>query len=279
MLLSFSNRYLIVDYERQNFSLSQSVFIENTKQNLIPILPLGNDTLAINRTPQPSSSSKLPGGVLAGIILAILTLVILVSGSIIFLIRRRKANLAKLKQEETPFEKPELDAQAKPFISELYNPHGEADSRELNKNVELNATMEVRAAAEVEGSCARVEMEGSKVGVEMEGNAPAAVELDAGPVTHEKLPSLKLAAQQMPSPKVGAECFPAPGMGQESLPSSDMNLKQESIPPPAPAETRALDHLPPASRAPQRSTRLAGPGEKKHHIFSLWSGRRRTGRD
>ena len=132
--------------------------------------------------------------------MAILTLVILVSGSIVFLIRQRKANLAKLKQKETPIEKPELDAQAKPFISELYNPHGEADSRELDKNVELDATMEVRAAAEVEGSCGRVEMEGSRGGVEMEGNAPAAVELDAGPVAHEELPSLELAAQEMPSP-------------------------------------------------------------------------------
>lgn len=280
MLLNFSNRYLIVDYERQNFSLSQSAFIENIKQDLIPIPPLGNDTLAINRTSQPSASSKLSGGGLAGTIVAILTLVILVSGSIIFLIRRRKAKLAKFKQEENLFEKPELDAQGKPVIRELYNPHGEADSRELSKNIELDGTMEIRAAAEVEGSPGRVEMEGSRGGVEMEGNAPAAVELDAGPVTHhEVLPSLEPAAQEIPSPNVGAECFPAPGMEQESLPSSEMNLRQECIPSPASAETNALDYLPSASRAPPRSTRLAVPGEEKHRTFSLWSGRRRTGRD
>lgn len=198
LLLKLSNRYLIVDYERQNFSLSQSAFIENTKQNLIPIPPLGNDTSVINRTPQqPPASSKLSGGVLTGIIVAILTLIILVSGSIIFLIRRRKANLAKFKQEETSFEKPELDAQTKPVISELYNPHGEADSREINKNVELDATMEIRTAAEVEGSRGGVEMEGSRGGVELESSVPAAAELDAGPVTRQELPSPEPTAQEM----------------------------------------------------------------------------------
>lgn len=227
MLLKLSNRYLIVDYERQNFSISQSTFIENTKPNLVSIPPRGNDTLAINRTTQrPPTSSKVSGGVLAGIIVATLTLVILVSGSIIFLIRRRKANLAESKPDETPFEKQELDAQTKPVISELYSPHGEADSRELNKNVELDASMEIRAAVEVEGSRGGVEMEGSQGGAEMESNASAAVELDAGPVTHQELPSSEPTAQGMPSPNLGAERFPAPGIvqEQESLPSSDMRL-------------------------------------------------------
>lgn len=201
--LKLSNRYLIVDYERQNFSLSQSVFVENSKQNLIPIPPLGNDTS--NKTPQPAPEpSKLSGGVLAAIIVAILTLIILVSGSIIFLIRRRKANLVKFKPDENPFEKPELDAQTKPVISELYNPHGEADSRELTKNVELDATMEIRAAAEVEGSRGGIEMEGSRGGVELESSVPAAVELDAGPVAHQELPSPESTALEIPLPKVGA---------------------------------------------------------------------------
>lgn len=275
LLLKLSNRYLIVDYERQNFSLSQNAFVENIKQNLIPIPPLGNDTLTINRTPQrPPASSKLSGGALTGIIVAILTLVILVSGSIIFLIRRRKANLdrAKSKRGENPFEKPELDGQTKPVISELYNPHGEADSRELKKNVELDATMEIMAAVEVEGS---------RGGVEMESNAPAAVELDAGPVTHDELPSPKPPAQEMPPPNVGAERFRAPGivLEQETLPLSEMSSGQGCIPSPASAETNALDYLPSASRVPPRPTRLAVLGEEKRHSFSLWSGRRITGRD
>ena len=281
LLLTLSNRYLIVDYERQNFSLSQSVFIENTKQNLVPIPPLGNDTLAINTTPQrPPASSKLSGGVLTGIIVAIVTLVILVSGTIIFLIRRRKANLTKSKQEGSPFEKPELDAQIKPVISELYNPHGEADSRELNKNVELDATMEIRAVVEIEGSRGGVEMEGSRGGVEMESNAPAAAELDAGPVTNQELLSPESTPQEMPSSNVWAERFPAPGivLEQESLPSSEMRLRRECIPSSASAETNTLDYLPSASRAPPRSTRLAVPGEEKRNTFSSWSGRRRTGR-
>lgn len=213
--------------------------------------------------------------------MATLTLVILVSGSIIFLIRRRKANLAKSKPDETPFEKPELDAQTKPVISELYSPHGEADSRELNKNVELDASMEIRAAVEVEGSRGGIEMEGSQGGAEMESNAPAPVELDAGPVTHQELPSSEPTAPGMPSPNVGAERFPAPGIvqEQESLPSSDMRLGQDRIPSPAAAETNALDNLPSASRAPPRSARLAVPREEKRHSFSSWSGRRRTRRD
>lgn len=198
-----SNRYLIVDYERQNFSISQSAFIEDAKQNLVSIPPGGNDTLVINTTTQrPPTSSKLSGGVLAGIIVAILTLIILVSGSIIFLVRRRKANLAKSKPDEISFEKPELDAQTKPVVSELYSPHGEADSRELNKMGELDAT--VRAVVEVEGSRGGVEMEGSKGGVEMESNAPAAVELDAGSVNCRELPSPEPTAQIMPSSNVAS---------------------------------------------------------------------------
>lgn len=278
-LLKASNRYLIVDYERQNFSISQSAFIENTKQNLVSIPPRGNDTLVISSTTQrPPTSSKLSGGVLAGIIVAILTLIILVSGSIIFLIRRRKTNLAKSKQDETPFEKSELDAQTKPVVSEIYSPHGEADSRELNKIGELDATMEIRAAVEVEGSRGGVEMEGSKGGVEMESNAPAAVELDAGSVTRQELPSPEPTAQEMPSSNVGFERFPAPGivLEQESLPLSEMRLGQDRMPSATSAETNALDHLPSASRAPTRSTRPAVPGEEKRHSFSLWPGRRRT---
>lgn len=275
-LLKPSNRYLIVDYERQNFSISQSAFIENTKQNLVSIPPRGNDTLVI--TQRPPTSSKLSGGVLAGIIVAILTLIILVSGSIIFLIRRRKANLAKSKLEETPFEKPELDAQTKPVVSELYSPHGEADSRPLNKIGELDATMQVRAAVEVEGSRGGVEMEGSKGGVEMESNAPAAVELDAGSVTRRELPSPEPTAQEMPSSNVGFERFSAPGivLEQENLPSSEMRLGQDRMPSTISAETNALDHLPSASRAPTRSTRPAVPREEKRHSFSLWHGRSRT---
>lgn len=213
--------------------------------------------------------------------MAILTLIVLVSGSIVFLIRRRNYNLAKSKLDETPFEKPELDAQTKPVISELYSPHCEADSRELNKNAELDATMEIRAAVEVEGSRGGIEMEGSKGGVEMESNAPAAVELDAGLVTHQELPSPEPTAQEMPSPNVGVERFPAPGIvqEQESLPSSEMRLGQDHIQSSASAGTNALDHLPSASRAPPRPTRLAVPRKEKRHSFSLWSGRRRTGRD
>ena len=199
LLLKPSNRYLIVDYERQNFSISQSAFIQDAKQNLVLIPPQGNDTLVIDRTAQrPPTSSKLSGGVLAGIIVAILTLIILVCGSIIFLIRRRKSSLAKSKPDET-FENPELDAQEKPVISELCSPHGEADSREVG---ELDAT--TRAVVEVEGSRGGFELEGSKGGVEMENNAPAAVELDAGSVIRQELPSPEPTAQIMPSSNVAS---------------------------------------------------------------------------
>ena len=197
LLLKPSNRYLIVDYERQNFSISQSTYSKATKESLVSIPPRGNDTLVIARTAQrPPTSSKMSGGVLAGIIVAILTLIILVCGSIIFLIRRRKSSLAKSKPDET-LEKQELDAQTKPVIIELYCPDGEADSREIG---ELDATTRV----EVEGSRGGFEMEGSKGAVEMESNAPAAVELDAGSVIRQELPSPEPTAQIMPSSNVAS---------------------------------------------------------------------------
>ena len=58
-------------------------------------------------------------------------------------------------------------------------------------------------------------------------------------------------------------------MEQESLPSSEMNLRPECIPSPAPAGTNALDYLPSASRAPPRSNSAgcAGGAEKSHFFF------------
>lgn len=167
-----------MDFERSNFSLSQATFIENAEQKLIPILSKDDTSQNITKIPQnpPKSSHNLSGGVIAGIIVAIVA--ILLIGATVFLIRRRRAQNAKNANGEEPEgwnDKPELDGQIKPFVGELYHPHGEADSSSMN--LEMDATTQ-RKRPEIPGSHGGVEMEGSRGGAELYGGI-AAVELEA----------------------------------------------------------------------------------------------------
>jgi hypothetical protein len=73
--------YHDVDYERSNFSVSQSLFNCNVTQDIIPIFPPGYIP--------PSTRHSLSGGAIAGVVLeSMIGLAVLIALSIIFWRRR-----------------------------------------------------------------------------------------------------------------------------------------------------------------------------------------------
>ena len=82
--------YLTVDWERQNFTVSQAVF-DSTSQNLIPINPVGlaSNSTSTPITPPPKSSNTKTIGIAAGI--AILAILIIALALLFFFLRRRRA--------------------------------------------------------------------------------------------------------------------------------------------------------------------------------------------
>ena len=82
--------YLTVDWERQNFTVSQAVF-DSTLQNLIPINPVGllPNSTSTPITPTPKSSNTKTIGIAVGI--AILIILIIALTGLFFCLRRRRA--------------------------------------------------------------------------------------------------------------------------------------------------------------------------------------------
>ena len=264
-----------MDYERSNFSLSQSIFVENAKQNIIPILSINDTSHNITIVHQKPSNSgrKLSSGALAGIVVAIVILCILVIGAIVFVVRRRRRNSEKPPAQDLEDEKLELDGLNKPVLAELYNPPGEADSREAFKpglEMEDNTPVaKARRLAEVEGSHGGVEMEGSRGGVEMDGGT-AAVELDAGPVRWQNLSPPDTGTPELPSPAIPPE--------QQRLPSPRGTQRPTSPGDRTPTSTSAaLGPTPgdvPASSGDE-NTEPVERGKKRLGGRMAWGPRRR----
>lgn len=234
--------YLVVDFERANFSLSQATFIENAEQKLIPILSKDDASPNITITHDPPKSSRsLSGGAVAGIVVGIA--LILLIGAAVFIIRRRRAHNGKETKVEEPerlSDKPELDGQGKPFIGELYNPHGEADSREVFKtNLELDATTQPQRA-EMQGSHGGIEMVGSRGGAELEGGN-AAVELEAISLPVE-LPSPYPRGSAIPSPRTRSHKHSSTPAAEEGT------LQLSGLENPEPPLPRSSTSLSPSSR-------------------------------
>ncbi len=91
-------RYLIADYERSNFSISQRLFTPNIPANVRPILP-PDDAIA---------HSGLSRGAIIGIAIAAVVLCLLLIGGVVLWYRRRK------KQTEESWE-----VEAEPEVCQL----------------------------------------------------------------------------------------------------------------------------------------------------------------
>ncbi|KAL6718801.1 hypothetical protein ACLMJK_003035 [Lecanora helva] len=214
--------YIIVDYERSNFTVAQASWVENAQQHIIPIKSV-NDTSQPPPTPTKKSSG-ISTGAIVGIIVAAVVLILLSAVGAFFIIRqrRKKRKEAEKKDDDDEYRKPEMDGHSKPPIGELYaeGKLGEVDS---SSKVEMQgsqpgiATQEKRNMAEAEGSRGGVEMEGTTGGEEMEGSHGshlraemagdhlAPVELDAGPQGLYEMPSPNTSNSELPSPLSGSE--------------------------------------------------------------------------
>lgn len=142
--------YLIVDYERNNFSISPAVFPTGPlgDVNLVGILPPENTTFSHPPGTIPTGSAKgstasdaagLPKGAIAGIGVAGAVLVVLVIGAVVFWCRRRPQKRPPPAAKDSAHECP---AELKPEhgLSELPNLDANHHVRELpgsNAIVEL----------------------------------------------------------------------------------------------------------------------------------------------
>ena len=215
MLLPLTiSRYLIVNYESSNFSVSQNVWAENAPSEILAIR-----TANSTAPPAPKSTKKsgISTGGIIGVIAAIAVLAIIAAVTAIFIIRRkrkrRKEEEAKKVDEDDPYRKAEMDGNGKPPVGELYTEgkFGEVDS---SSKVEMQGSQPTvphddKNRAEIEGSKGGVEMEGTKGGVEMEGGRLRAemdgdhlapVEMYAGPHGLYEMPSPITSNSDLPSP-------------------------------------------------------------------------------
>lgn len=89
-------RYLIIDWERKNFSISQCVFndaVSNKAQQLVAILPKDAVATQIPSSTSVAKSSSTSTGEIAGIVVGVIViLALLIGGFAIFKLKQRKKN-------------------------------------------------------------------------------------------------------------------------------------------------------------------------------------------
>ncbi|KAL9130634.1 MAG: hypothetical protein Q9217_001248 [Psora testacea] len=216
--------YLIVDYERSNFSISQSLFESNAPQRIIAIPSTNNTAPGVTRIQQ---SSSFPIGAIIGIVVA--SVVLALAGIAAFLgIRRRRQRKRweeheKRKAEEfDPMAKPEMDGSGKPTVGELY-----AEGK-------LGTEMDSKGMNEMEGSRGgfynnakkAAEMEGTKGGHEMHaGDVTSPVEMWAGPDGLVEMPSPHPGDSGRPSP---ASRIPSSSKSERPSPASASDSNRRS---------------------------------------------------
>ena len=124
-------RYLIVDYERANFSISRTIWPEDSGEpvppaaRIVAIAPL-NDTsekafnFTGNAMSTPHHNQKLSSGVISGIAISVAFLCIIAASAIFFVMKKRRyRKLSKTERlKSDPFRKAELDGHGR-ILEEL----------------------------------------------------------------------------------------------------------------------------------------------------------------
>ena len=227
------DRYLIVNYEQSNFSVSQNIWDENAPSQILSIDAANTTTPTKITKVQQTTSKSISTGAIIGIAVPVVALIIVAAIAIFFFIRRRRRRRREKEEREKiddvePFQKAEMDATSKVLPGELYaeGKAGEVDSSlkiemqgsEVNisaydKNTaEMEGTRGVaemegtKGGAEMEGTKGGAEMEGSRQNAEMEGSGFAPLEMYAGDHGLYELPSPETAATEgsdVPSPLGG----------------------------------------------------------------------------
>ncbi|KAF7507689.1 hypothetical protein GJ744_010242 [Endocarpon pusillum] len=177
--------YLIVDYDRNNFSVSQAVFPDTgISEHRISILDpsLANETANSASSTSSRGRDKFSTAAIAGIVVGVVVAVLIAVAISVFCFQRQKSHLAKSSQQQQRqqrFEKSELDAKD-PEV----NPSAELSS-EFNKAELAGSTLYAR---ELLGRDAQVEAEGNQMfSQEMPGSAICTAELESPGSGHQRI--------------------------------------------------------------------------------------------
>ena len=108
-MISCASRYIIVDWERSNFSISQCLFGDNMQQNLVSIKSIADS--ANSTTTEPTKAGGSSGsGKTVGIIVAMVVVVVVlaVCGIVLWYIIKRKRRQRQAEQAERN-KQPDID--------------------------------------------------------------------------------------------------------------------------------------------------------------------------
>lgn len=230
-----NSSYLIVDYERSNFSLSECLWEGNRPPELIGISSANLTGPGITKT----RASLLSVGAIVGIVAAIVILLALCGLGTFFFYRRRRRE----KQEREELERKEMEEAAgdpahqkaelggipKPQLNELYGefkPELEADGEinEMEGSKGTSILMEGKLRAEMEGSEGMsMEKDSGKSRQEMHASTHGApVEMWAGPFgLYELSPDSERTCRPSPPSRLPSSS----GDGQPSPESSSATLR------------------------------------------------------
>ena len=167
------DRYLIVNYEHNNFSVSQNSWIPNAPSQIIPLAAASNATTSkITKITRPSH--KISTGAIVGIIVAIIALIVVVAIAVFYILKhgskRRKLGKGETEGDEmTPFHKAEMDATPAGKAPFDEPPYGHKFGEEMDGS-NSNLGMDMRKGSEMEGSNPDLVL-AAKLKSEMEGDA------------------------------------------------------------------------------------------------------------
>ena len=194
----YTCRYMVVDYERGNFSISQNTWT-GTPPQLVPITAVQNgetDSTTTGRTNASTEKTISKGAIAAIVIVLVLGCLVAVIIAIILIRRKRRRRQDAAAQAEKSlqpeqinnFQKAEMDGSGKPLPGEL------------DSVIPLKLPAEARGSfvAETEGDGIVAEVPGDGANIEMDVDSARAVmqrglkpvEMDAGTFGIPEAPAL-----------------------------------------------------------------------------------------
>ncbi|KAH6605556.1 acid protease [Trichoderma cornu-damae] len=163
--------YLIVDYERGNFSVHPRVWNASAESNLVTILPPGAKASVPNTG---SSSHSLSGGAIAGIVIGVSVIIVAAAVAILrFLVlpRRKKAGAESPQTEAAAMTVPET-TQATSHEPPRSAPATGGSLRELEGDEGTKETPEIEGSTPAKSPMSELESAGTPPAAELGTTAP-----------------------------------------------------------------------------------------------------------
>lgn len=175
--LTYCPSYVIADYERRNFSISQCTWAPNAQQHVVPI-----NSLTESPPPPSPKAHKLSGGAIAGIIIGSITGFLALSLLAYFFIWRklfRKHAHTPSKDDESKGEVDSSDASS-PKMPEMTG-NNKQPKHEIDGSPHLGLELDGKRLPghELGGSKVEHELNGTKTEHELESGQVGAAEMPA----------------------------------------------------------------------------------------------------